>query len=192
MGSCRLTFSSEWTRQKREPARDTTQKKKLDSEKMYKLVMRGEGGQKEEFRKRMELRKYFLQADKDNNGFITKDEWFSVLNSAGVPTTMREVEGFFKILDKNLDGKLSFEEFLGEENHIEKIFKTMDKDNDGFVSKSEFHAVCPNLSRDQVDKAFSTFDTNSYGKLNYKEFCIMVTTKEQERLRGACRIKEKP
>ena len=47
----------------------------------------------------------------------------------------REVEGFFKILDKNLDGKLSFEEFLGEENHIEKIFKTMDKDNDGFVSK---------------------------------------------------------
>ena len=48
----------------------------------------------------------------------------------------REVEGFFKILDKNLDGKLSFEEFLGEENHIEKIFKTMDKDNDGFVSKS--------------------------------------------------------
>lgn len=30
---------------------------------------------------------------------------------------------------------MSFEEFLGEENHIEKIFKTMDKDNDGFVSK---------------------------------------------------------
>ena len=35
----------------------------------------------------------------------------------------------------NLDGKLSFEEFLGEENHIEKIFKTMDKDNDGYISK---------------------------------------------------------
>ena len=30
---------------------------------------------------------------------------------------------------------MSFEEFLGEENHIEKIFKTMDKDNDGFISK---------------------------------------------------------
>ena len=47
----------------------------------------------------------------------------------------REVEGFFKILDKNQDGKLSFEEFLGEETHIEKIFRTMDKDNDGFVTK---------------------------------------------------------
>ena len=47
----------------------------------------------------------------------------------------REVDGFFKILDKDLDGKLSFSEFLGEESHIERIFRTMDKNNDGFVSK---------------------------------------------------------
>ena len=53
----------------------------------------------------------------------------------------REVEGFFKILDKNLDGKLSFEEFLGEENHIERIFKTIDKDNDGFVTKEVMRSV---------------------------------------------------
>ena len=33
------------------------------------------------------------------------------------------------------DGRLSFEEFLGEETHIDKIFRTMDKDNDGFVTK---------------------------------------------------------
>ena len=48
-----------------------------------------------------------------------------------------------------------------------------------------FHTFCPDekqkLINLQVDKAFSTFDTNSDGKLNYKEFCIMVTTKEQER-----------
>ena len=50
----------------------------------------------------------------------------------------REVDGFFKILDKNSDGKLSFEEFLGEETHIEKIFRTMDKDNDGYVTKQVF------------------------------------------------------
>ena len=47
----------------------------------------------------------------------------------------REVDGFFKILDRDLDGKLSFSEFLGEDSHIERIFKLMDKDNDGFVTK---------------------------------------------------------
>ena len=36
----------------------------------------------------------------------------------------------------------------------------------------------------QVDTAFSTFDTNSDGMLNYKEFCIMITRKEQERWEG--------
>ena len=33
----------------------------------------------------------------------------------------------------------------------------------------------------QVDTAFNTFDTNSDGLLNYKEFCIMISRKEQER-----------
>ena len=101
-----------------------------------------------------QVSKYFSLADKDGDGQITKAEWFKVLNTAGVPTTMsvqhcqlvnvsisrnvlfrREVDGFFKILDKDLDGKLSFSEFLGEESHIERIFRTMDKNNDGFVSK---------------------------------------------------------
>ena len=76
---------------------------------MYKLVMKGEGGQKEELKRRMEVvhdkfychhgqeshyslycqvRKYFILADKDGDGQITKAEWFKVLNNAGVPTTM--------------------------------------------------------------------------------------------------------
>ena len=56
------------------------------------------------------------------------------------PILRREVDGFFKVLDQNHDGKLSFEEFLGEETHIDKIFRTMDKDNDGYVTK-EVH-IC--------------------------------------------------
>ena len=57
------------------------------------------------------------------------------------------MDGFFKILDKNSDGRLSFEEFLGEETHIDKIFRTMDKDNDGFVSKEvEFNSHIDILS----------------------------------------------
>ena len=33
------------------------------------------------------------------------------------------------------DGRLSLEEFLGEETQIEKLFRLMDKNKDGFVTK---------------------------------------------------------
>ena len=46
-----------------------------------------------------------------------------------------EVEEFFESMDRDFDGRLSFEEFMGEESTIEKLFKSMDKDGDGFVTK---------------------------------------------------------
>ena len=50
-------------------------------------------------------------------------------------------------MDRDYDGRLSFEEFMGEECTIEKLFKNMDKNGDGVVTKqvcnvhiSLFHA----------------------------------------------------
>ena len=34
------------------------------------------------------------------------------------------------------DGRLSFEEFMGEPSRAERLFKLMDKDGDGFVTKN--------------------------------------------------------
>ena len=45
------------------------------------------------------------------------------------------MEEFFYSKDRDFDGYLSFEEFIGEESHIEKLFKKMDKNKDGKVSK---------------------------------------------------------
>ena len=45
------------------------------------------------------------------------------------------MDDFFASRDRDFDGFLSFEEFLGEESQIEKLFKKMDKDNNGKVSK---------------------------------------------------------
>ena len=39
------------------------------------------------FIEKAQVRRYFDKADKDGNGSLTKEEWFNVLNSSGVPTT---------------------------------------------------------------------------------------------------------
>ena len=50
------------------------------------------------------------------------------------------MEKLFNALDRDFDGRLSLEEFLGEETPIEKLFKLMDKNRDGYVTK-KVHSV---------------------------------------------------
>ena len=38
-------------------------------------------------------------------------------------------------MDRDFDGRLTFEEFMGEETTLEKLFKNMDKNGDGVVTK---------------------------------------------------------
>ena len=38
-------------------------------------------------------------------------------------------------MDRDFDGRLSFEEIMGEDTSVEKLFKIMDKNGDGFVTK---------------------------------------------------------
>ena len=45
------------------------------------------------------------------------------------------MDKFFATMDRDFDGRLTLEEFMGEETPIEKLFKLMDKNGDGFVTK---------------------------------------------------------
>ena len=46
-----------------------------------------------------------------------------------------EVEQLFASKDRDFDGRLTFEEFMGEETPMERVFKNMDENGDGLVTK---------------------------------------------------------
>lgn len=58
-----------------------------------------------------ELRSAFKKFDSDGNGYITTKELGDILSRMGRHLNRREVEAMIKSLDKNGDGKVSFEEF---------------------------------------------------------------------------------
>jgi hypothetical protein len=65
---------------------------------------------------------------------------------AGTGKKPQNVEQIFKAKDKNHDGKLSKEEFIGKVKDPERVkllegrFKAMDTDGDGYVTLDEFKA----------------------------------------------------
>ena len=47
-----------------------------------------------------------------------------------------EAEKLLESKELATDGRLSYEEFMGEQTKAEKLFKLMDKDGDGYVTKN--------------------------------------------------------
>ena len=70
----------------------------------------------------------------------------------------------FDSKDKDLDGRLSFEEFMGEQSRAERLFKLMDKDGDGYVTKN-------------VKKFLAIFCCTSTNLI--LEICILMTIRAQ-------------
>ncbi len=67
--------------------------------------------------------------------------------------------------DRDFDGKLSFEEFAGQQTKLERAFKAMDKDGDGYITKVRPGSYPPGLSL--VDSEEEGRDTrNHVGKKN--------------------------
>ena len=63
------------------------------------------------------------------------------------------MEEFFDFMDRDFDGRLTFEEFMGEESTIEKLFKNMDKNGDGFVTKQVEKSPFPKVQKINFENA---------------------------------------
>ncbi|KAK0397697.1 hypothetical protein QR680_002223 [Steinernema hermaphroditum] len=72
----------------------------------------------------------------------------------------------------------------------ERLFGICDRDSKGYLVQSDLFAVCPQLSRNEVEFIFTSLDPSRSGRIEKREFCrgFLETLKKGERKgkRGNC------
>lgn len=133
----------------------------------------------------------FKKLDTDKSGALSKEEFLAVPELEHNPLVDRVVA----TLDDDKNGEVDFEEFIralsiftapseAHERRTKFAFKMYDVDNDNFISNSDlFHIlkamVGNNLNdvqlQELVDRTLIKGDKDRDGKLNYEEFCSMIS-----------------
>ncbi|KAJ3697503.1 hypothetical protein LUZ61_001208 [Rhynchospora tenuis] len=136
-----------------------------------------------------EFREAFSLFDKDNDGFITKQELATVIRQLGQNPSDEDVQEMIREVDADGNGTVDFPEFLAlmekklketdSEDELREAFKVFDKDNNGFISASELRTVLMNLGENisdaEVDEMIKEADANGDGQVDYAEFVKMMT-----------------
>jgi Ca2+-binding EF-hand superfamily protein len=152
------------------------------------------------------LRAFFIQTDRNCDGFLSKDEFKCFLDE----TTMdsRFLDAIFRIFDKEGKG-LTFSGFLSffdaclqTEKHptyfFKLIFDSVDVDHNGEIDKDEmleFTKLCGRpLSKKQIDDEINKIDSNGNGMVDFGELCqalhLIKTEKESSQEKGLAFITE--
>ncbi|KAI6178341.1 CRE-CAL-5 protein [Aphelenchoides besseyi] len=117
-----------------------------------------------------DLRGIFREFDINGDGFIQKNELRAVMIKMGQSPTDEELAAMFSAADKDNDGNIDFNEFLtiARANplslSLKAVFEELDVDGDGHITRSELRTAFQR-----------NVDLNHDGKINFKEFCQMMT-----------------
>lgn len=111
-----------------------------------------------------EYRDAFSLFDKDDNGYLTKEELGHVMHQLGQWARMEELQEMLSEVDTDGDGNVSFEEFVEilnnitdsdqdssaaqEEQELRDAFRVFDKHNRGYITASDLRAVLQCLGED--------------------------------------------
>ena len=144
------------------------------------------------------LQKEFLELDGDGDGTITVEEIGKVLRSmrTQLKVSESEIKRVLRDIDKDGDGVINMKEYFGNmknktDRHLihralvhrskaRKQFEKFDKDGSGFVTMEEIKQVFEErtggaVTLAQVEEMLKGSDKNSDGKINYEEFCVMMS-----------------
>ncbi|TMS36755.1 hypothetical protein L596_003844 [Steinernema carpocapsae] len=135
-----------------------------------------------------DLRGIFREFDLNGDGYIQKDELKAVMIKMGQSPTEEELNAMFNAADKDHDGNIDFNEFLSIAHanplslSLRAVFDELDVDGDGYITRSElriaFQRMGHTLSDQDIKAIYKHVDLNQDGKINFEEFCRMMTRKK--------------
>ena len=140
----------------------------------------------------MEPEKVFGMFDTDGSGFISLDEFQSMLPKLGIKISGAKAAKYFKMCDTDGSGEIDVEEFkvalfacdptTGNSTGFQPsslltpldAFEMFDEDKSGEIDEDEFAFVLEYLALDISDekqeKLFSRYDKDGTGSISYEEF----------------------
>ena len=134
--------------------------------------------------------KLFNQIDKSGDGKISKKElYIGLLEKYKTDTLEKDVDAIFNKLDRNNNGYIEYEEFVSaavskeyfiKENILRFAFRYFDKDNSGEIEFKEIKDLFSKSIEDRsklnetLEDIIKEVDINNDGKINFKEFCIIM------------------
>ncbi|KAI8357116.1 hypothetical protein B0O80DRAFT_446577 [Mortierella sp. GBAus27b] len=133
------------------------------------------------------LKDWFDAVDTDRSGNLTCEELQRALvNGDWTPFNAETVRLMMNMFDRDNDGTISFNEFIGLWNYIEKwkaCFQTYDLDGSGTIDTNELQKALRgfgyNLSEQIVSLIVTKFDVRGRGDISFDNFvqsCVTVQT----------------
>jgi len=148
----------------------------------------------------------FAVFDRDNDGFLCRDELKHALEMIGQRPTKREVDTMIKMLTGSVKGRVSREQFnmvlrappnspyssLRQRRtsieDIEFLFRIFDRNKDGYIYKEDFQHVLGLLgvviTESTVTNQIARVDLNRDGRCDFAEFVAYWRMMEDERISG--------
>lgn len=128
-------------------------------------------------KKQMEyIKDAFRVFDADRNGYITEEEFASVLAAMGQTVSPEDIKKTVGEIDKDGNGRIYFDEFLfheamkatsPHEQQLRKEFYRLSKGGQDFISRSDFNAEYGDKLGGSI---LDAGDKNKDGKMCFKEF----------------------
>ena len=132
------------------------------------------------------LKDTFKSLDKDNSGFIDKEEFENALNSFGCSFDSGKITNLFNEIDKKGNKRIDFDEFIDgisseiqfSEETLRQVFGMIIGNEEGdFITLESLKKLQTIYSEEELKELIESTDSSHSGKVNFEDFYKMIMTK---------------